>query len=154
MYNWGMMKPAKKVFVSGSKSISTLSIEFLEHLSHAVQERSEILVGDCYGVDAAVQKHLADINYPNVTVYCSGEKPRNFFLEKGDIHSCIELSKGLTGRDFQYVKDIEMSKDCDYGIALWDSKIIGTGKNIKRLHALGKKIIVCIVTEKDNHSIV
>jgi hypothetical protein len=94
MYNWGMMKPAKKVFVSGSKSISALSIEFLEHLSHAVQERSEILVGDCYGVDAAVQKHLADINYPNVTVYCSGEKPRNFFLEKGDIHSCIELSKG------------------------------------------------------------
>ena len=51
-------------------------------------------------------------------------------------------------------KDIEMSKDCDYGIALWDSKSIGTGKNIKRLHALGKKIIVCIVTEKDNHSIV
>jgi hypothetical protein len=145
MYNWGMMKPAKKVFVSGSKSISALSIEFLEHLSHAVQERSEILVGDCYGVDAAVQKHLADINYPNVTVYCSAEKPRNFFLEKGDIHSCIELSKGLTGRDFQYVKDIEMSKDCDYGIALWDSKSIGTSENIKRLRNLGKEMIVCTI---------
>lgn len=154
MYNWGMMKPAKKVFVSGSKSISALSIEFLEHLSLAIQEGFEILVGDCYGVDAAVQKYLAGINYPNVTVYCSGEKPRNFFLEKGNIYSCIDLSKNLTGRDFQYVKDIEMSKDCDYGIALWDSKSIGTGKNIKRLHALGKKIIVCIVTEKDNHSIV
>jgi len=150
MYNWGMMKPAKKVFVSGSKSISTLSIEFLEHLSLAIQERAEILVGDCYGVDMAVQKYLADINYPNVTVYCSGEKPRNLFLEKGNIHSCIELSKGLTGREFQYVKDIEMSKNCDYGIALWDLKSIGTGKNIKRLHLLGKKMIVCTVTVKED----
>ena len=38
-----------------------------------------------------------------------------------------------------------MSKDCDYGIALWDSKSIGTAENIKRLHSLGKKIIVCTV---------
>ncbi len=150
MYNWGMMKPTKKVFVSGSKSISTLSFDFLEYLSLAIQERSEILVGDCYGIDSAVQKYLADINYPNVTVYCSGEKPRNFFLEKGNIRSCVDLSKGLTGREFQYVKDIEMSKDCDYGIALWDSKSIGTGENIKRLHLLGKKMIVCTVTVKEN----
>lgn len=150
MYNWDMKKPTEKVFVSGSKSISTLNFEFLEHLSHAIQEGFEIIVGDCYGVDAAVQKHLADINYPNVTVYCSGETPRNFFLKKGKIHSCIEFSKGLTGREFQYVKDIEMSKDCDYGIALWDSKSIGTGENIKRLYSLGKKMIVCTVTEKEN----
>ena len=43
-----------------------------------------------------------------------------------------------------------MSKDCDYGIALWDSKSIGTGENIKRLYSLGKKMIVCTVTEKEN----
>ena len=64
MYNWDMMKPAKKVFVSGSKSISALSIEFLKHLSLAIQERAEILVGDCYGVDTIVQNYLASINYP------------------------------------------------------------------------------------------
>lgn len=132
--------PSKKVFVSGSKSISTLSNEFLELLSEAVREGSEILVGDCYGVDSAVQKYLASIGYPNVTVYCSGEEPRNYFLENGKIHSCAELAKGLTGREFQYVKDIEMCKDCDYGIALWDSKSAGTGENIKRLHALGKEM--------------
>jgi len=84
--------PSKKVFVSGSKSISTLS---------------------------------------------------NEFLENGKIHSCAELAKGLTGREFQYVKDIEMCKDCDYGIALWDSKSAGTGENIKRLHAPGKEMKVC-----------
>ena len=150
MYNWDMMKPAKKVFVSGSKSISALNPEFLEHLTHAIQEGFEILVGDCYGVDAAVQKHLADINYPNVTVYCSGETPRNYFLKTGKVRSCADLAKELNGREFQYVKDIEMSKDCDYGIALWDSKSIGTGENIKRLYTLGKKMIVCTVTEKEN----
>ena len=57
-------------------------------------------------------------------------------------HSCAELAKDLTGREFQYVKDIEMCKDCDYGIALWDSKSTGTGENIKRLHALGKEMKV------------
>ena len=150
MYNWDMTKPAKKVFVSGSKSISALNLEFLEHLSHAIQEGFEILVGDCYGVDAAVQKYLADINYPNVTVYCSGKTPRNYFLKTGKVRSCADFAKGLNGREFQYVKDIEMSKDCDYGIALWDSKSIGTGENIKRLYTLGKKMIVCTVTEKEN----
>lgn len=137
----------KKVFVSGSKSISTLSSEFLELLSEAVREGSEILVGDCYGVDSAAQKYLASIGYPNVTVYCSGEEPRNYFLENGKIHSCAELAKGLTGREFQYVKDIEMCKDCDYGIALWDSKSAGTGENIKRLHALGKEMKVRLLKQ-------
>ncbi|SHH93406.1 hypothetical protein SAMN05720761_1512 [Fibrobacter sp. UWCM] len=38
-----------------------------------------------------------------------------------------------------------MSKDCDYGIALWDSKSIGTSENIKRLRNLGKEMIVCTI---------
>lgn len=137
------MSQLKKVFISGSKSISFLNETFLRFLSNAIQENFQILIGDCYGVDSAVQKFLASINYPNVTVYCSGEKPRNYFLKTGTIHSCANLSKGLFGRDYQYVKDIEMCKDCDYGIALWDSKSLGTAENIKRLQALGKEIKVC-----------
>ena len=132
----------QKVFISGSKTISKLNDEFCKLLSEAVQASSEILIGDCNGVDALVQRYLANLNYKNVTIYCSGQKPRNYIDKSWKIHSCAELAMGLKGRQFYTVKDIEMSKDCDYGIALWDSKSVGTAENIKRLKDLGKNAFV------------
>ena len=131
-----------KLFVSGSKSISTLSEDFISVLKEAVAEGAEILVGDCYGVDSAVQKLLAELEYSNVTVYCSGEVPRNYFLKEGKIHSCAESAKGLKGRAYNYVKDIAMCNDCDNAMMFWNGISRGTLQNIRRVREAGKPMTI------------
>lgn len=132
----------QKLFVSGSKSISKLSETAIGLLDKAIEKGEEILVGDCYGVDSAVQKYLDQRNYANVTVYCSGEKPRNYFLMGGRVRSCADLSKGLSGRAFNYVKDVQMCEDCDRALMIWDGKSVGTRENMKRMIDLGKPFLV------------
>ena len=133
---------SQKIFVSGSKSISELSDAAVGLLDDAIKKGMKILVGDCYGVDAAVQKCLDQRNYANVTVYCSGEKPRNYFLTGARVRSCADLSKVLSGREFNYVKDIQMCEDCDRALMIWDGKSEGTRENIKRMLDLGKPFLV------------
>ena len=131
-----------KLFVSGSKSISTLSEDFISALKEVVAEGSEILVGDCYGVDSAVQKLLAEWGYSNVTVYCSGETPRNYFLKEGRIRSCAEAAIGLKGRAYNYVKDIAMCNDCDNAMMFWNGISRGTLQNIRRVREAGKPMTI------------
>ena len=131
-----------KVFISGSKSISALSEEVKSLLDSYIVTGAEILVGDCYGVDAAVQMYLDSKGYRNVTIYCSGETPRNNFVTGAKVRSCKEAAKGLTGSAFQYVKDIQMANDCDQAIMIWDGKSKGTGENIRRIKESKKPYIV------------
>ena len=58
------------------------------------------------------------------------------------VQSCNDLSKGLSGRAFNYVKDIEMCKDCDRAIMIWDGKSEGTRENIKRMLDRNKPFLV------------
>lgn len=127
-----------KVFISGSKSISALSEEVKSSLDEHIALGTEFLVGDCYGADAVVQKHLDSKGYSNVTIYCSGETPRNNFVTGAKVRSCAEAAKGLTGRAFQYVKDIQMAQDCDQALMVWDGKSNGTAENIRRIKEMGK----------------
>ncbi len=127
-----------KLFISGSKSISILSDEVKAILDKYIALDTEFLVGDCYGVDAAVQTYLDSKGYSNVTIYCSGEFPRNWFVCPAQICSCAEAAKGLTGSEFHYVKDIQMANDCDQAIMIWDGKSKGTAENIRRIKELKK----------------
>ena len=127
-----------KYFVSGSKSISTLPESIIEVIDLFISLEAEFLVGDCYGVDAAVQKYLESKGYSNVTVYCSDETPRNNFVTGAKVRSCAEAAKGLTGSAFQYVKDIQMAQDRDTALMVWDGKSKGTGENIRRIKELKK----------------
>lgn len=131
-----------KLFISGSKSISTLSDEVKTILDEHIALDSEFLVADCYGVDAAVQMYLDSKGYRNVTIYYSGETPRNNFAPSAKVCSCAEAAKGLTGSAFQYVKDIQMAQDCDQAIMIWDGKSKGTGENIRRIKESKKPYIV------------
>ena len=127
-----------RVFISGSKSISKLPEEVKSLLDSYIVTGAKILVGDCYGVDAAVQMYLDSKGYSNVIVYCSGETPRNNFVTGAKVCSYAEAAKGLTGREFHYVKDIQMANDCDQAIMIWDGKSNGTGENIRRVKEMGK----------------
>ena len=127
-----------KIFISGSKSISKLPDLAKIFIDQFIENIDEILVGDCYGVDAAVQMYLDSKGYSNVIVYCSGETPRNNFVTGAKVRSCAEAAKGLTGRAFQYVKDIQMAQDCDQALMVWDGKSKGTAENIRRIKEMGK----------------
>ena len=127
-----------KIFISGSKSISKLPELAKTFIDQFIENNDEILVGDCYGVDAAVQMYLDSKGYSNVIVYCSGETPRNNFVTGAKVCSYAEAAKGLTGREFHYVKDIQMANDCDQAIMIWDGKSNGTGENIRRVKEMGK----------------
>ena len=126
----------KKIFISGSKSISKLTEEMLSALDKIIQDGDTILVGDCYGVDLAVQKYLQEKGYTDVVVYCSGEQPRNHVV--GAVHSCTKEAVGLKGRAFQYVKDEAMCNDCGEAYVFWDGKSLGTAENAKRMRLLGE----------------
>ena len=127
-----------KIFISGSKSISKLPELAKIFIDQFIENNDEILVGDCYGVDAAVQKYLESKGCGKVTIYCSGETPRNNFVTGAKVRSCAEAAKGLTGSTFQYVKDIQMTQDCDQALMVWDGKSKGTGENIRRIKEMGK----------------
>lgn len=125
-------------FISGSKSISKLPDLAKILIEQFIKNNDEILIGDCYGVDVAVQKYLESKGYCNVTIYCSGESPRNNFVTGAKVRSCAEVAKGLTGSAFHYVKDIQMACDCDQALMIWDGKSKGTGENIRRIKEMGK----------------
>ena len=127
----------KKVFISGSKSISKLSAEMFGILDQIIQDGYTILVGDCYGVDLAVQNYLLQKGYTDVVVYCSGEQPRHHLV--GTVHSCAKEAAGLKGRAFQYVKDEAMCRVCDEAYGFWDGRSLGTLENAKRVQVQCKK---------------
>ena len=127
-----------KLFISGSKSISKLPEEVKSLLDEHIATGVEFLIGDCYGVDAAVQMYLDSKVYSNVTIYCSGETPRNNFVTGAKVRSCAKAAKGLTGSAFHYVKDIQMAQDCDTALMVWDGKSKGTAENIRRIKEMGK----------------
>lgn len=131
-----------KIFISGSKSISMLPELAKTFIDQFIENGDEILVGDCYGIDAVVQKYLESKGFSNVTVYCSGVIPRNNFTSSAKIRSCAEAAKGLSGNAFHYVKDIQMANDCDQALMIWDGESKGTAENIRRMKEMGKPFVV------------
>lgn len=131
-----------KIFISGSKTISKLPDLAKTFIDQFLENGDEILIGDCYGVDAVVQKYIESKGFNNVTIYCSGATPRNNFTSNAKIHSCVEAAKGLTGSAFHYVKDIQMANDCDQALMIWDGKSKGTAENLKRIKEMGKPFVV------------
>ena len=47
-----------KVFVSGSKNVSSFDNKILKVLNRIVENNHEILIGDCDGVDASIQRYM------------------------------------------------------------------------------------------------
>ena len=131
-----------KIFISGSKSISKLPELAKVFIDQFIENNDEILIGDCYGIDAVVQKYIESKGFSNVTVYCSGVIPRNNFTSSAKIRSCAEAAKGLSGNAFHYVKDIQMANDCDQALMIWDGESKGTAENIRRMKEMGKPFVV------------
>lgn len=140
---------SKKIFVFGSKSINKLPEAFIEYIDKHIYDGDTFLIGDCYGVDAAVQRYLADRKYEKVKVYtsCSLSEGKGFDegILKGarrnlgnweEVHILFE-NKPKTYA-FNHEKDIAMIDECDEGLGFWDGKSRATLDNINRLKDAGK----------------
>jgi probable addiction module antidote protein len=134
------------VFLGGSRHVSRLSTEVKERLNNVIEHGHRVLVGDANGADKAVQKHLSEAGYDKVTVFCSGDQPRNN-VGHWPIYR-VTPPKSATGFQFYAAKDREMAREADFGLMIWDSKSAGTVLNVLRLVRAGKIAVLINVSNK------
>lgn len=136
-----------KIFIAGARSIKSLDDLVVERLNSICKKRYEILVGDCRGVDTAVQKHCFSLSYDNVTVFASDGNARNNI--GGWRVEAVPVEPGKKGFDFYRQKDIAMADAADYGFMIWDGRSKGTYKNISTLLEQGKRVLLYMQPDKE-----
>jgi probable addiction module antidote protein len=134
------------VFIGGSRHVSRLPPQAKERLNNVMRSGHQIVVGDANGADKAVQKHLSEARYEAVTVFCSGESPRNN-LGHWPTHNVLP-PKSARGFQFHAAKDREMARKADFGLMIWDGKSVGTVLNVLRLVRAGKIAVLMNVSDK------
>jgi len=128
------------VFIGGSRHVSRLPAPAKERLDNIVNSGFHIVVGDANGADKAVQKHLSNVSYPDVEVFCSGDVCRNN-LGNWPTRK-VQPGKSVKGFQFYAAKDREMAQAADFGLMIWDGKSPGTILNVLRLIKAGKKAVL------------
>ena len=129
-----------KIFIAGARSITAVD-QFIQNKLHSIcQKEFDVLVGDCYGVDTAVQSFFAAQNYERVTVYASNGLARNNLGHWNTKN--IRVDSNNHGFNFFRQKDIAMANDADYGFMIWDGESKGTLHNIFTLAEKKKTVLV------------
>jgi len=135
-----------KVFIAGAKSIKKIDDIIEKKLVSISQKSYDVLIGDCHGVDKAVQNFFTTLNYSNVTIYASEGKARNN-LGNWSIQN-VPVQEGVTGFEYYRQKDIAMSKVADCGFMIWDGKSKGTLNNIIALTNQNKVVVIYLFDQK------
>jgi probable addiction module antidote protein len=135
------------IFIGGSRHVSRLPPEVKKRLDNVVASGHRVIVGDANGADKAVQKHFLDKHYDKVTVFCSGNAPRNNL--RPWLIQQVDAPKTAKGFHFYAAKDREMAREADFGLMIWDGKSPGTVLNVLRLALAGKIAVLFNVPEKD-----
>lgn len=130
------------VFVAGSIKIKRLDPSFIERIRNIVSDNFEIVVGDANGADTSIQRELRNQSAENVTVYCTGDEPRNN-IGSWKVKTINSMAQPGT-RAFFTEKDKAMALDADYGLMLWDAASTGTLSNVIELIKGGKKCVVFV----------
>lgn len=141
----------KKVFVGGSRGISRINDVIRERLDAMIGARLRVLIGDASGADKAAQKHFAERDYRDVTVFFSGSEFRNNLAD----WPTRQVQPISQKKDFSYyaAKDLAMSEEADYGFMLWDGESRGTLNNVLNLLERGKKVVVYFAPEQRCHTL-
>lgn len=134
------------VFIGGSRHVSRLPAEVKKRLDNVIASQHQVIVGDANGADKAVQKHFFDADYSNVTVFCSGDTPRNNLGSWTT--NRVNTPKGTKGFQFYAAKDRAMALEADFGLMIWDGKSPGTVLNVLRLVQGGKISVLFNVPDK------
>lgn len=126
------------IFIGGSKNIGRLSSAVKKMLCSIIKNEHHILIGDCYGIDLAVQHFLNEYGYEKVTVYTACNTARHNIGN----WSTIIINTDNVGFSAHREKDIAMAETCDFGIMIWNGSSKGTLANIENLKSLGKKVVI------------
>ena len=129
-----------KIFIAGARSVQKLDASVQQRMMTICQKGYDVLVGDCYGVDASVQRFYSKLGYSNVTVFASNGKARNN-IGNWDIRN-VAGPPYIRGFDFYKQKDIAMTNEADYGFMIWDGKSKGTLNNIINLISQEKEVLL------------
>lgn len=135
------------VLIAGSISISRLHEKVQKRINRIILSDFKVVVGDADGADTSIQECLCTCNASNVTVYCTGKAPRNN-IASWPVHRVHSKARDGT-RAFFTAKDLEMAKDSDYGLMVWDCKSTGTLSNIIELLKENKKSVVFVNKSKE-----
>lgn len=135
------------VFIAGSIAISRLHPLVCDRIVRAVDRDMAVVVGDADGADTAIQRVLAARQAASVTVYCSGDRPRNNVGDWPVEHVYPDAPAGT--RRWFTAKDIAMAGAADYGLMIWDSRSTGTLSNVIELLGAGKKSVVFVNKHKE-----
>jgi probable addiction module antidote protein len=128
------------VFVGGSRQIVRLPEAVKERINKIIDKNLPVFVGDANGADKAVQKHLHENIYRNVSVFCSGSVPRNNLGRWSETH--VNAANHEKGFQFYAAKDREMARLADFGLMIWDGESAGTILNVLRLVQAGKTAVL------------
>jgi len=135
------------VFIAGSRAISRLNDALRDRLDRIITQGHQVVVGDAKGADRIVQKYLADRQYRDVTVFCTGVRCRNNVGDWPTI--AVAPPAGVhAGFDFYAAKDREMAARATHGLMLWDGQSRGTFTNIRNLVRLKKPVAVYLSPDK------
>uniref|UniRef100_UPI0024E1FDAE hypothetical protein n=1 Tax=Chryseobacterium sp. TaxID=1871047 RepID=UPI0024E1FDAE len=136
------------VFISGSIAIKKISPLVAERIDCIINKNYRIILGDANGIDLLIQKYLLSKSYQNVQVYCSGSTSE---IRNNVGHwPIVSVKSGnpVGTREFFMDKDIQMSKDADYGLMIWNKESPGTLSNAIELIKQDKHSRVFIAPEK------
>lgn len=130
------------VFIAGSIKIKHLDAKVKARLDNVIASKCEVLVGDADGADTSIQQYLSDQSVTRAVVYCSGPAPRNN-VGGWPVRSVV-TSYAPGSRAFYTAKDLQMAKDADFGLMIWDSQSTGTLSNVIELLLLQRKSVVYV----------
>jgi len=135
------------VFIGGSRDVSRFDKVIRDRLQGIHDAGMSVLLGDANGADKAAQRWFAENGYSQVTVFHSGDSPRNNLGNWPTRRIVPKLKK----KDFFYhaAKDLAMAESAEYGFMLWDGLSKGTLNNILNLLERGKKVVVYFSPDRD-----
>ena len=129
-----------KIFIAGARNIVNLNAFVKARLMSIYNNKHSVIVGNCYGIDTAVQKFFAELHYSDVAVFASNGKARNN-IGHWNVE-CVQADGSLKGFDFYKQKDKAMADSADYGFMIWDGCSRGTLNNMINLVEQNKKVLV------------
>ncbi|SCX35870.1 helix-turn-helix domain-containing protein [Agrobacterium rosae] len=135
------------VFIAGSIAISRLDKKIQDRIRKIVDSDFNVVVGDADGADTSIQHCLLSCEAQNVTVYCTGNTPRNNVAD-WPVHNVVSKARPGT-RAYFTAKDLEMARRSDYGLMIWDCKSTGTLSNVIELLSEKKKSVVFVNKNKE-----
>jgi hypothetical protein len=133
------------VFIAGSITIKHLDFKVQERIMNILHQEFDVIVGDADGVDTSIQRFLVDEQYQRVTIFCTGETPRNN-VGSWTVHPVTTYHKPGS-RAYFTAKDVAMAEVADTGLMIWDATSTGTLSNVIEL--LNRKKAAWVFVNKD-----